>query len=174
MIQASISQPKCYFIIRKKNPEKIRTLLRDLFTEAQNVTARIETFRCRFKRLNKKNFPNTNDYQDHRAISVYLALRFPENYFFYKFQMFKAFTEKVCHSYTPIPGKIDNVIQFYCVCKYLRDNYLSKDEELLEQHRNSIDNDCYPDHDLNILTQDFVFAVAEYLDLNNLEPETAG
>ena len=76
-------------------PEKIRNLFKYLFDEDYDIFERIEFFRFEFSKLNGENFSDLKDYQDHRAVIVYLALRFPERYFFYKQRMFKAFTEKM-------------------------------------------------------------------------------
>jgi len=144
-------------------PEKIRALFIYLFDEESDIFKRIELFRSDFHKLNGENFTDLKDYQDHRAIIVYLALRYPERYFFYKQRMFKAFTERIDYSYNPVAGRIENISQFQTLCNLLK-HELSKDQKLLKLHKNRITDDCYYDENLNILTQDFVYAVVEYLE----------
>lgn len=146
----------------EKTPEKIRTFFKYLFDEDFDILERIELFRSDFKTLNGLNFTNLNDYQDHRAVIVYLVLKYPERYFFYKQKMFKEFSRKIDYSYNPIAGRIENIGQFQNLCNLLR-HELSKDQELLKLHKNRIADNCYYDENLNILTQDFMYAVVRHL-----------
>lgn len=146
----------------EKTPERIRTFFKYLFDEDFDILERIELFRSDFKTLNGLNFTNLNDYQDHRAVIVYLVLKYPERYFFYKQRMFKEFSRKVDYSYNPIAGRIENIGQFQNLCNLLR-HELSKDQELLKLHKNRIADNCYYDENLNILTQDFMYAVVRHL-----------
>jgi len=147
----------------EKEPEKIKTLFEFLYDEEFDLFERIEFFRSEFKQLNNLNFPDKKDYQDHRAIIVYLALRYPERYFFYKFRMFKVFSEKIDYSFKPKMGKIENIGQFQSLCSLIKYE-LSQDQELLKLHKNRIAEDCYYDENLTILTQDFVYAVSQHLE----------
>ena len=149
-------------------PEKIKTLFEYLYDEEFDLFERIELFRSEFKELNTQNFINKKDYQDHRAVIVYLALKYPERYFFYKYKMFKKFSEKIDYTYNPIAGKIENIGQFQNLCNLLR-HELSQDQELLKLHKNRISDDCYYDENLNILTQDFVYAVVQHLTPSKIE-----
>lgn len=146
----------------EKTPERIRTFFKYLFDEDFDILERIELFRSDFKTLNGLNFTNLNDYQDHRAVIVYLVLKYPERYFFYKQRMFKEFSRKVDYNYNPIAGRIENIGQFQNLCNLLR-HELSKDQELLKLHKNRIADNCYYDENLNILTQDFMYAVVRHL-----------
>lgn len=147
----------------EKEPEKIKTLFEFLYDEEFDLFERIEFFRSEFKQLNKLNFPDKKDYQDHRAIIVYLTLRYPERYFFYKFRMFNVFAEKIDFTFKPKRGRIENIGQFQSLCSLLKYE-LSQDQELLKLHKNRITEDCYYDKNLTILTQDFVYAVSQHLE----------
>lgn len=149
-------------------PEKIKTLFEYLYDEEFDLFERIELFRSEFKEINTQNFINKKDYQDHRAVIVYLALKYPERYFFYKYKMFKKFSEKIDYTYNPIAGRIENIGQFQNLCNLLR-HELSQDQELLKLHKNRISDDCYYDENLNILTQDFVYAVVQHLTPSKIE-----
>lgn len=153
------------------NPEEIRQLFYGLFNEEDDLNQRILNFQESFQLINRKNFGEDNPYQDPRAIVVYLTLRYPERYYFYKFGMFKGFTDKVDYVYKPTRGRIENVSQFQNLCetvKYL----ITQDQELLRLHNNRLTVDCYIDENHNILTQDFIYAVVQHLDVQaNLESE---
>ena len=147
----------------EQRPNEVRQLFKDLYNEEEDLFERIENFQIRINLINDELFENKKSYQDPRAIIVYLVLRYPERYFFYKFEMFKQFSEKLELIYKPVKGHIENIGHFNSQCELIRFE-LSLDQELLKLHKNRITADCYYDENLNILTQDFIYAVARHLD----------
>ena len=146
----------------EKRPEVLRNLFRNLFVEENDLCQRIDDFQKGIESLNSELFEGKKSYQEQRAVIVYLTLRFPEKYFFYKFRMFKKFSEKINIFYIPKQGRIENIRHFNSLCEIIKYE-LSGDKELLRLHKNSIKHDCYYDENLNILTQDFIYAVVNYL-----------
>ena len=146
----------------EKNPNEVRALFKSLFDEELDVFDRIKEFRKGITDLNVRNFPDRKDYQDERAILVYLNLRFPDTYFFYKFKMFKEFCKIMEHDYLPRRGSTSNVAEFFYLCNIVKDE-IRRNNELLKLHKGRIGADEYFDGDYNILTQDFVYAVAYHL-----------
>ncbi len=151
----------------KKDPKKIKELFKDLYEEDLDIFERVEFFRSEFSKINQQNFEGKKDYQDHRAVIVYLALNYPERYFFYKFRMFKEFTKKIDYAYNPIAGRIENIGHFQNLCNLLR-HEISQDQELLKLHKNRISDEYFYDENLNILTQDFVYAVVKHLEQSEI------
>jgi len=145
------------------SPEKLRGMFKSLYNEEVGFLERVERFRAEFKALNQENSPEKSDYQDHRALMVYLGLHYPERYFFYKYRMFKDFSSKVNHIYKPVAGRTENISQFHNLCELVRYE-ISNDQELLKLHDNRLDANCYRDKNFNILTQDFIYAVVRHLD----------
>lgn len=143
-------------------PEQIREMLRILFDEDFDLRERILSFRGDFKALNHEKFEDYNDYQDHRAIMVYLVLKYPERYFLYKFGMFREFAEKVEYPYLPRQGKIENLGHFLSLCDLVKEQ-IEKDQELIGMHARRLDDTCYRDIDNHVLTQDFIYAVVQHL-----------
>jgi hypothetical protein len=155
----------------KQRPNEVRQLFRNLYNEEEDIYDRIKNFQSGIKAVHEELLlGNKNTYQDSRAIVVYLVMRYPERYYFYKFGMYNQFAEKLECTYKPVKGHIENIGNFNYVCQTVRDE-LSKDQELLKLHKNRITDDCYYDASLNILTQDFIYAVAKYLTLTN-PPDT--
>lgn len=146
----------------KQEPEELRQLFRNLYNEENDIYQRIKDFQNGTEAINNSLFPTRNTYQDHRAIIVYLTLRYPERYFFYKFKMFKQFSERLEVIYKPIRGHIENIGHFNSLCGIVKYE-LSKDQELLKLHKDRITPDCYNDINLNILAQDFIYAVSQHL-----------
>lgn len=71
--------------------------------------------------------------------------------------------KKIDFIYKPIPGRIENIGQYQSLCELVRYE-IEKDQELLNLHENRLDENFYRDRDHNILTQDFIYAVAQHLD----------
>ena len=87
---------------------------------------------------------------------VYLALRFPENYFLFKFKMFKEFVGKIDFPYKPIKGRFENLLVYSELCERLREEII-KDEELIELHQSRLTESHYFETSYNILTQDIIY-----------------
>jgi len=146
-------------------PNVVRQLFSNLYIEEEDLYERIQNFQLGINEVNDELFKNKKSYQDARAIIVYLVLRYPERYFFYKFEMFKQFSEKLELIYKPVRGHLENIGHFNNICELIRYE-LSLDQELLKLHKNRITADCYYDENLNILTQDFIYAITKHLDQN--------
>ena len=154
-------------IVRLANerPQTVKDLFLDLFDEETDLLERIDSFQKKIKGLNENFVQYKNHYQDDRAVLVYLSLRFPETYFFYKFKMFKAFCEKVDAGFEPTIGRRSNIVQFLETCQMVREE-IRLNNHLLKLHTKRIGDTEYFDEGSNILTQDFIYAVTKYLSLN--------
>lgn len=147
----------------EKEPEKVRELFKNLYNEDLNIDDRILHFQTVTRQISNSHFPDKrNTYQDHRAIIVYLTLRYPEIYYLYKFEMYKIFSEKLELTFKPKAAKTETLLHFNKVCSIVR-YYISQDQDLLKLHKERLTNDCYTDEKLHILTQDFIYAVARHL-----------
>lgn len=144
-------------------PDVIEGHLHDLYDEAEDLSLRIVRFIKGMDAVNQRNFPGKKHYQDHRAVMVYLSLRYPDTYFLYKYEMFSKFAQKTNYHYKPKKGRLENILQFNHLCKLLKQE-IRTNEELLKLHYDRLDDTLYTDSNYNILTQDFVFAVARYFE----------
>lgn len=156
--------------IAKSYPEDVRNLFRELYNQENDRIDRIESFQKDIKEFSKERFPDLNNYQDHRAVIVYLCLRYPNDNYFYKFRMFKEFSEKIKYDYSPKAGRISNVTQFYAVCENIRE-ILTEDKELIRMHNKRLSDNQLDDKDFNILTQDYIYAVAHHLEIDDFDQE---
>jgi uncharacterized protein DUF3883 len=146
----------------EKEPEKVRHLFAELYNEEKDIEERISVFQKGVNEINEEYYPGKNTYQDHRAIIVYLTLRYPEIYYLFKFEMYRTFAKKLELTFKPKAGKIETLIHFNKICNIVR-HYISLDQDLLRLHKHRITDDCYYDENLHILTQDFIYAVAQHL-----------
>lgn len=149
----------------EKSPAQIKELFQDLFDESTDLLSRISNFQDSFNRINNKNYPGKQSYQDHRAIIVYLTLQYPENYYIYKFTVFQKFSNLIEYHYIPIGGRIENVGHFQNLCDLVKYE-LIQDQALLKLHKDRIKEDCYFDSNYNLLTQDFIYACTTYFSNN--------
>lgn len=146
-----------------REPETVRQLFRNLYNENDDFIERTEAFQVGIKSINKKYFPDKNDYQDKRAVLVYLCLHYPERYFLYKFAMFKAFARLVDYPYQPKPGKIQNILEYLTLCEIVKGE-ITKDADLLELHKTRLSERVHHDSSYNILTQDVIYAAVRHID----------
>jgi hypothetical protein len=146
-----------------RSPEPLRLLFRTLYNEDQDLLKRITNFQKDLSSTNKNNFKGKNDYQDHRAIMVYLSLRYPDRYYLYKFGLLRDFAAIVDFPYKPKNGVIENVSQYLNLCDLLREEII-EDAELLQLHRKRLTDKCYNDTSYHLLTQDVIYAAVNYLD----------
>lgn len=139
----------------KEEPETVRELFRVLHNENISFSERYEMFRAGFdKYVSEKKL---NHYQDLRAVSVYLTFEYPEKYFMYKYKMYKEFKEKIGYIDNPTDksdaGKYEN---YMALCNKILE-YVRQDEVLQELSRSRLDDSCYKDESLHILTHDIIY-----------------
>lgn len=156
----------------EKEPETIRGLFKRLYDEEVNLDERIAYFQAVSEEMRIKYYPDKNNtYQDQRAIIVYLTLKYPEVYYLFKFEMFRSFSKKLRLTFKPKAGEFETLLHYHKLCSILR-YHISQDQELLKLHKERITDDCYYDENLHILTQDFIYAVAEHLENTNTATNT--
>ncbi len=153
-----------------KYPENVSEMFRQLFDESKDLHERILYFETSAKEILEKVYPGKNydHYQSVRAIMLYLSLRFPNKYYLYKNGMFNDFC-KVSNFWEPygLAKKQDYSIidEFIAMCNEVKKELL-KDNELIDLHRKRLSPSISFD-DNNLLVQDFIYAVATYLNPNN-------
>jgi hypothetical protein len=153
------------FRMVERVPEQIRLMFRELYNEDADLANRIHAFRQAAAKICKVYFPGKNPFQDHRAILVYLSLRYPDRYYLYKFEMFKQFCEIIDY---PVrdkirAGQLSNVMQYESMCEIIR-SVIEKDNELLRMHQGRLKSrQEYADIHLTVLTQDVIYAATTHL-----------
>jgi len=148
------------------NNEKVRSILRNLVNESKDVQDRILNTVQKLDELLeqysiKKNKDLNHHYIGDRFLSVMLYFIFPDKYYLYKYSMFKNFCELFSF---PVPkkGADDNFVKFCNLCDAVRE-VLTKNEEVIKINKSLLDERCYSDDSLHLLTQDFVYACSTYL-----------
>lgn len=144
------------------SPSEMKKAFLYLFDENNNLIQRISNFiEICHSLLN--NVSGEHSYQDLRAISTYLWLKFPDKYYLYKYTMCKDAFDVLFSFHTrkdKNPQTLIEVYQYYNVINTL----LQKDNNLLYIARKLISEgkNCYPDEQCKTLTQDFIFYISAY------------
>ena len=108
-----------------------------------------------------KGRSNLNSYQDVHAISVYLSMFYPNDFYIYKYRVFKDFARITNHTITS-NNHVERLFEFQNLCNEVKSE-LRKDIELTEFYNTWLKEHCFEDENLNLLTQDFIYAVARHL-----------
>lgn len=150
----------------EKYPNQLKLLFESLFDQEIDRIERISKFSLDIENLHQEFFSAefNNSYQDLRAIIVYLNLKYPEDNYFYKYRMLESLVYRIEYDYKVKPGSTANVVQFYSICDLLKE-FLVKDNDLIRLHYERLGVDEYHDINLNILTQDFIYAITTHLDI---------
>jgi len=154
-----------------ERPETISAMLHELFDEERSLLDRIRDFEEKSSVVKDEVHPNNPDwdhYQSDRAMVLYLTLRYPDRYFFYKKRMFDDFC-KVSKFWPPFgrgTRKEYKVIEdFLLMCEELK-SVLKDDEELMALHHARLPESITFDDDDNMLVQDFMYSVGTYLNVS--------
>ena len=104
---------------------------------------------------------NLNTYQDAHAVSVYLSMFYPNNFYIYKYSIFKDFAQIVDF---PIKSSdaIERLFEYQELCNLVKEE-LKKDDDFIDFYKNWLRKNNFEDHNFNLLTQDFIYAVVVYL-----------
>lgn len=142
----------------EKDEKTVEKMFDALYDESVDYITRIHNFRENAKLLVEKYKEKNvhHHYQDDRAIMVYLNLRYPDKYYLYKYNMFKAFVERTDYDYIPKSGDVENLVKFEKLCDYIH-NYIAHDAELLAMYEPR--RAKYYDSEYHLLVQDIIYTV---------------
>lgn len=154
---------KMLFESAKIEPENVRQLFINLYNEEESLIDRIANFKQGIRNIINKSFHDKKDFQDDRAVLVYLCLRYPNIYYLYKFSMLKDFSILVDYPFQPQKGKIQNILEYLSLCDIINAEII-KDNELTELHKTRIGKQEYYDGSFHILTQDIIYAATKYIE----------
>ena len=154
-----------------ENPEAVRNIFRILHDEQRPFAERYQLFKdsCQswIEQLMKTLLDRSkslNHYQDPRAVMVYLTFQYPEKYYLFKSTMYSTFRDRV--GFVEPTSKTKSVMQKIENYSKMCDVILAevrKDDELLSMHKERLDNSCYQDDALHLLTMDIVFYGSNYM-----------
>ena len=158
----------------KADDEATREMFKNLFDENQDLATRVDAFQTASEELRAKYDDGTwrNHYQNTNAISTYLWLRYPDKYYIYKYELYRAAAQELETDYMPKRnGSVDSLIGGYQmydeICEAIK-----ADTDLKVMLQQAMVPSCYPDPELRILTIDVGFYLTRfYLEERKTEQE---
>lgn len=153
------------------DPEEVRRIFKLLHDEDIPLAERYHLFRDSCKAridqiMNEQpgREKALNHYQDLRAVMVYLTFEYPEKYYLFKSTMYSDFRDRIGFreektNQTSVIGKVDN---FFRMCDMILEE-VKMDHELISMHKSRLDEDCYSDDALHLLTMDIVYYGSNYM-----------
>lgn len=143
--------------LARNNPEEVREMFVELFDENQELETRIKGFREKSKTLFSALGKTVSHQQDERAISFYLTLQYPEKYTLYK----NSFYEKYCKLIGVKEAKKNaKYIHYLGLVNEFVDNYISKDQELLNLIRRFVPEEYNPNN-YRLIAQDILYQILD-------------
>lgn len=146
-----------------KQPANVRECFKLLFDESIDLFIRIDNFKDSIEAINQQEFPGKNDYNDMRNIMVYLTLKYPDKYYFYKWSMFHEIVALLDYPHTPIRGRNENINHFFIICEQVRSRVV-ENKVILELHHSRLNNTEYKDESYHILVQDVIYAATQKIE----------
>lgn len=145
------------------DPGSVRSLFQKLYDESVPLFVRLEDFIGGMEKLHQQYLPERlNPYQDTRAAMVYLTLRYPDQYFLYKYKMFAEFAKLVEYPHRINRWRrIENVLLYQTLAEIICER-IREDQELLAKHHMRLNETHYPDTSYHLLTQDIIYASTNY------------
>lgn len=152
----------------KTAPEEVRSMFIALFDENKDVYERIDAFKVQSSILLEKYGNGAGQhYQYENAISTYLWLRYPDQYYIYKFGEIKSVADELESDYRFKKGAYaDNIRNFYKLYDEICEE-LKQDTELVNLFKSQLTDTCYPDPELKTLTFDVGFYISRYYSQNS-------
>ncbi len=163
-----------YYEIVKSFPEELRELFRALYDENLDIVERINAFQQGVGDLYKRTLrPGKNTYQDLRAVSNLLWLRYPDKYYIYKSREFKTAIKRLASEAPKLNGKAECYPMFLEYMDDLR-SYFVNTKLFKEKFSTLINNvSLYADKSLHTATIDFVFYAGKRFDPNIITPSNS-
>lgn len=148
----------------KADDEATRTMFRNLFDESQDLAARVDAFQTASEELRIKYDDGTwrNHYQNTNAISTYLWLRYPDKYYIYKYELFRAAAKELSSDYMPkrnssVESLIGGFQMYDEIC-----NAIKTDSDIKTLLNGALVPSCYDDPEMKTVTIDVGFYLARY------------
>lgn len=160
------------FFSYEGEPEKIKGLFEELLIPGEIPTKeRVYNFKSGTKSLMQlvtqkgcKDSSGNDDRlspQDVRAISVYLSMYYPNDFYIYKNSVFIEFAKEVDYE-IKTKNDVEQLFEYQSLCDKVKVELL-KNKELIDFYKKWLINNSFEDDNFNLLTQDFIYAIAVHL-----------
>ncbi len=156
----------------KADNEAVRNMFIHLYNENIELSKRINDFIQKSNDMLAQYDNGTwkKHHQSIKEVSCYLWLKFPDKYYMYKYEIYRAVANELESDYLPIRRSVSsNIIGGYAMYDEIC-NILKSDSDIHEILNNALTENCYPDTNLKTLTMDFGFYLCRFY-LNEKDEE---
>lgn len=150
--------------LAEADAEAIRAMFINLYDETKDIADRADKFQSNAEALREKYNDGTwkQHYQNSNSISTYLWLRYPDNYYIYKYSECRAVAKELDSDFVPKKGASSaNLVGGFRLYNEICEQ-LAADKELIQLFQSFIDDSCYPDTALKTLTIDVGFYISRF------------
>ncbi|NND08783.1 MAG: hypothetical protein HKN87_20605 [Saprospiraceae bacterium] len=138
------------------NPDYVRLAFRDLFTEDRDLVMRIDRFKVHcdelLLQLRSKDGRFNAHHHSTKSICMYLALRYPEDYCLFEYDVFVKALKKLGSTKLPAEYEIDRYMK---VARIIH-SFILKNGELPKQYARILHNSRFYDRPTLMMTLDFL------------------
>lgn len=133
-----------------------------LYNESDDLKQRVEKFMGYFSaqerigEVSRVAGKTLKTNQDPRSISVYLASRYPDKYYFYMPSIYDKAKDFFDIGQTKSLSPVDKMLKYFEFCNEIC-NFIKQDNELIEMLNDALTDEEYSDKSLHILVQDVLF-----------------
>ncbi|MCR5480212.1 MAG: AAA family ATPase [Ruminococcus sp.] len=148
----------------KADDTAVREMFRRLFDESLALSDRVTEFMKTAEELRNKYNDGTwkQHYQNTNYISTYLWLMYPDKYYIYKYELYRAVAKELDDSYLPKKnGAAETMVGGFKMYDEICE-ILNRDTELRQMLESSLTDSCYKDSQLRTMTVDFGFYLARF------------
>lgn len=156
-----------------KLAEKHQNEVKDLFCnvlfadtgeDLEKRQENIERFMVQMEELRKKEFPESWKFKqdDRHAAITYLTLYAPDENYIYKYSVAEAFADYVEFGLELGSGADFSLGNYYAMCDKVTEILQEEFPELIERHRNFVDDSCYEDRNSHMLAFDIIYCASAY------------
>ena len=149
----------------KYSPDEVRMALVNLYDESKALYDRISEFLTDFGTIHERNVvagnlrQNERDMQSERAVSVYLAFRYPAKHYLYKSSVWTGFKDEVGLDYPSLTHFPSKLFGYERIADHIKEILMS-DQELMNLLAESEKDDDSSGH---LLTQDFMYCISYHM-----------
>lgn len=144
--------------------ETVRGMFISLFNESIDISKRIEMFRADSEAIRNKYNDGSwkQHFQDLRAITVYLWLKYPDKYYIYKYSVVHSTADVLESKFIPKKGSsTENIIGTINLYNEIHD-YIKQDSDLVQMFNDALTENCYSDPELRTLSGDIGYFISRY------------
>lgn len=148
----------------KADDTAVREMFRRLFDESLALLDRVTEFMKTAEELRNKYNDGTwkRHYQNTNYISTYLWLMYPDKYYIYKYELYRAVAKELDDSYLPKKnGAAETMVGGFKMYDEICE-ILNRDTELRQMLESALTDSCYKDSQLKTTTIDFGFYLARF------------